>query len=98
MGDPKYARIAFDMVSLRAVEQRRYLVRASTSGPSGIVDPHGHVLVSTFPDTQAVLAGPIGRSREITPYCWLGDAFAGACAVAVVLSLVGHAVGVRGRQ
>ena len=37
--DSKFTAQQFDIVSLRAVEQRRYLVRASTSGPSAIVDP-----------------------------------------------------------
>src|SRR5262249_49481331 len=40
---PKYSEPAFDMVRLRAVEQRRWIVRASTAGPSGLVDPLGRI-------------------------------------------------------
>jgi apolipoprotein N-acyltransferase len=59
LGDPQYAAQVFDMARLRAVEQRRYLVRASTSGPSAIVDPFGHVLASTPPESRATIGGII---------------------------------------
>src|SRR5262249_59296592 len=57
LGDRKFAEQAFDMARLRAVEQRRYLVRASTSGPSAIVDPSGRVVVRTDDDTRATIGG-----------------------------------------
>ena len=44
LGDRQYAEQALDMARLRAIEQRRYLVRASTSGPSAIVDPCGRAV------------------------------------------------------
>jgi apolipoprotein N-acyltransferase len=44
---PKFSAQQFDIVRLRTVEQRRYLVRASTSGPSAIVDPVGRVDIRT---------------------------------------------------
>ena len=40
---PRFSAQQFDIVTLRSVEQRRWLVRASTSGPSAIVDPLGRV-------------------------------------------------------
>ncbi len=45
--DPKFSEPAFDMVTLRAVEQRRWLVRASTGGPSALVAPVGRVVAGT---------------------------------------------------
>src|SRR6185295_17055406 len=54
MNDAKYSAIAFDMIVLRAVEQRRFVVRASTAGPSAIVAPSGHVLVRTGLSTAEV--------------------------------------------
>jgi len=74
----------FDIVRLRAVEQRRYLVRASTSGPSAIVDPFGRVVVRTAPATQAVVAGEIRTSTVVTPYCRIGDLFAYLCGAAAL--------------
>jgi apolipoprotein N-acyltransferase len=75
----------FDIVRLRAVEQRRYLVRASTSGPSAIVDPAGRVLVATTLSTQAVASGEIRAGTMTTPYARVGDLFAWSCVVATVL-------------
>jgi apolipoprotein N-acyltransferase len=89
MNDAKYSAIAFDMIALRAVEQRRFLVRASTSGPSAIVDPWGHVLVKTGLSTAEVATGSVAPRHEPTPYARLGDAFAFAC-VGVTLVALGR--------
>ena len=37
----------FEMASMRAIEQGRYLARAANTGISGIVDPYGRVLART---------------------------------------------------
>ncbi len=37
----------FELASMRAIEQGRYLVRAANTGISGIVDPYGRVLART---------------------------------------------------
>jgi apolipoprotein N-acyltransferase len=71
------------MAALRAVETRRYLVRAATTGVSAIVDPWGRVVTSAPPGTTAVLTAPVAARRGLTPYVRLGDAFAFACAGAV---------------
>jgi len=81
LGDRMYAEEAFDMARLRAVEQRRYLVRASTSGPSAIVDPLGRVLARTADDSQATLTGAIRPSKGLTVYARYGDAFGLLCAI-----------------
>jgi apolipoprotein N-acyltransferase len=87
MNDPQYSAIAFDMIVLRAVEQRRFLVRASTSGPSAIVDPVGHVLARTGLFTAEVAAASVGLRTGQTPYARLGDAFALACVAVTVVAL-----------
>lgn len=87
VGDRQFVRIVFDMTSLRTVEQRRYLARASTSGPSGIVDPFGRVQVATAPGTQDVIAGTVRPLHGLTPYARLGDAFGIGCAVVVAVAL-----------
>ena len=76
------------IVGLRAIEQRRYLVRASTSGPSAVVDPQGRVRVRTQTGEPYVLRGAVRPERELTPYARLGDGFAGGCALAVALALL----------
>lgn len=84
---PRWAKMMLDLVSLRAVEQRRYLVRASTSGPSAIVDPWGRVVVRSELSQPEVLLGAIEPMTDLTPYARLGDAFAFACAASVAAAL-----------
>ena len=78
----------FDLVSLRAVEQRRYLVRASSSGPSAIVDPWGRVLVRSEPMSEATLLSRVAPRRERSIYGRVGDAFSGLALAAVVAALL----------
>lgn len=82
-----WAEQMFDMVALRAIEQRRYLVRASTSGPSAIVDPWGRVLARTQPFSRDVALGAVRPRTGRSLYGVVGDAFGFAC-VAVVLAVL----------
>ena len=75
------------MISVRAIEQRRYLVRASTSGPSGIVDPWGRVHGRTAPLSRATVSGWVQPRQERTVYARVGDLFAIACLGATALAL-----------
>ena len=84
LGDPMYAAEAFDMARLRAVEQRRYLVRVSTSGPSAVVDPLGRIVTQTRGGMRATLAGEIRPLQQRTFYARWGDLFATACALAPI--------------
>jgi len=86
-----WSRLAFHMALVRAIEQRRYLVRVSTSGPSAIVDPWGRVQIESEPKSRAVIAGKLRPRRELTLYARAGDAFALGCAAAVVLALAARA-------
>jgi apolipoprotein N-acyltransferase len=86
-----WSRLAFHMALVRAIEQRRYLVRVSTSGPSAIVDPWGRVQIETEPTSRAVIAGRVRPRRELTLYARAGDAFGFGCAAAVALALVARA-------
>jgi len=88
VSDAQFARMAFDMARVRAVEQRRWLVRASTWGPSALVDPFGRTAMVTAPDTAATLAGTVEPLGGVTPYARIGDAFAVACAVAALAALM----------
>jgi apolipoprotein N-acyltransferase len=86
--DPDWAARMFDLVSLRAVEQRRYLVRASSSGPSAIVDPWGRVLARSEPMSEAVLVGRVAPRTERSVYGRVGDAFSGLALAAVGVALL----------
>jgi apolipoprotein N-acyltransferase len=79
----KFTEHLFDVVALRAVEQRRFLVRASTSGPTAIVDPWGRVAARAPSFEPATLAGVVHPRSDLTPYARVGDAFAVGCALLV---------------
>lgn len=86
--DAGFARQQFDIAALRAVEQRAYLVRASDSGPSGVVDPLGRVVAATAPLTRDVLLATIAPTTGRSLYGRVGDAFGGLCVLATALALL----------
>jgi apolipoprotein N-acyltransferase len=88
ISDPGFVQQQFDIVSLRAIEQRRYLVRASTSGPSGIVDPWGRILARTDPGTRGSVVGRVKPLAGRSVYGRVGDLFAVSCIGATVLALL----------
>lgn len=83
----KWAALMFDMVALRAVETRRWLVRASTSGPSAVVDPWGTAMARTPPFTRDVAVGRVAPRGDATLYVRIGDSFGVACGVAVLAAI-----------
>jgi apolipoprotein N-acyltransferase len=78
----------FEMASLRAIEEGRYLVRAANTGISGIVDPYGRVLARSRLFEQTLLVGDVRFLSGLTFYAGVGDAFVYACALATLLALV----------
>lgn len=92
--DDEFAEHQFNIAAMRAVEQKRYLVRASTSGPSGIVDPFGRVVERSATFSEAVVTGRIYARDDVTFYAGFGDLFAWLCVVTVVavvaLTVVGR--------
>ncbi|HWP66542.1 MAG TPA: nitrilase-related carbon-nitrogen hydrolase [Candidatus Limnocylindria bacterium] len=84
VGSAKYAEQALAMTVVRAVEQRRTLVRASTAGPSAIVAASGWVTARTEAFAPTTLAGTVAPRSDLTPYARLGDLFALVCAAAVL--------------
>lgn len=85
VGRRHYADIALAMVRARAVETRRWLVRASTSGPSAIVDPAGRIVDRIPFGSAGVVRASIEPRNESTPYVGLGDAFAWGCVLLTVI-------------
>lgn len=73
------------IAALRAVETRRYLVRATTTGYSAVIDPTGQIVARSERDTAAVLEAEIYAKDETTPYQRFGDV---AEWIAILLTLV----------
>ncbi len=75
------------MAAFRAVENRRYMVRAANTGITAVVDPWGRVLDETRLFDRTVIVREVPFVTGTTFYTRHGDLFAQACA-AVALALV----------
>lgn len=83
-----FAELQFDIVRLRAIEQRRFLVRASTSGPSAVIDSQGRILSRTRPFERSAIEATIRPVSARSLYARLGDTFAVACLALTALAIV----------
>jgi apolipoprotein N-acyltransferase len=72
-GDSQEPWLHLQLARLRAVEQRRYLVRATNSGISAIVDPLGRIVAHTHLFTRETLRGEVRLLEGLTPYARVGD-------------------------
>lgn len=70
------ARHQLDIALVRAIENRRYLVRPTTTGYSAVVDPHGRIIALSRFGASDILVAAIAPSRVQTPYQRWGDAVA----------------------
>ena len=75
-----------DIASLRAIENRRYLVRATATGFSAVIDPYGRVVARSGFGSAEVLSATIQPSQTQTPYQRWGDALSWS-AIAGVLGI-----------
>ncbi|MBA3272159.1 MAG: apolipoprotein N-acyltransferase [Acidobacteria bacterium] len=75
----------FELASMRAIEQGRYLARAANTGISGIVDPYGRVLTRTELFETTTVVGEVRFIQELTVYARIGDLVA---QLAVLLTLI----------
>jgi apolipoprotein N-acyltransferase len=72
--------------SFRAIENRRALVRATSTGITAFVDPRGRITARSAGSGPEVIAAEIERSRAVTPFQYLGDAGVAALCLAGVVS------------
>lgn len=78
----------FELASMRAIEQGRYLARAANTGISGLIDPYGRVVVKTAVFEDAVVTAEARFLQSRTLYATIGDAVAVA-SLAVALAAAG---------
>lgn len=67
------ARQHFEMGTLRAIETRRYLLRAGNDGITALVDPLGRVRAELPRGERGALTVRYGERSGITPYVRFGD-------------------------
>ena len=63
----------FAIAVVRAVENRRFLLRSATTGISGVIDPYGRILSRTEMLTQTYLTETVTPIKTLTPYTRYGD-------------------------
>jgi len=88
----------FQMVRMRAIENRRYVLRAANTGISAVVDPQGRVLASTGLMEERVLQGLVAPRRAKSFYTRHGDVFAILCAILAAAALAAHFTGFSRRR
>jgi apolipoprotein N-acyltransferase len=75
------------MAAFRAVENRRYMVRAANTGITAVVDPWGRIHEPTTLFDRTVLVREVPFVTETSFYTRHGDVFAQACS-AIALALL----------
>lgn len=72
----------------RAVENRRFLARATNTGVSAIVMPTGKIMIESGIYEPALIVSPVALWAKLTPYTLYGDWFAWGLAVYVLLGFI----------
>ncbi len=81
-----------NMVRMRAIENHRWVLRATNTGVTASIDPSGRVVAAAPRHVRAAIQAPFGYERALTFYTRHGDLFAWAC---VLLTIAMLAVGLR---
>ncbi|MCL6546317.1 MAG: apolipoprotein N-acyltransferase [Bryobacteraceae bacterium] len=72
---------------MRAVENRRWLLRATNNGYTAVVDPAGRITASLPPDREASLPAAYSYVSEISFYTRYGDWFVALCTLVSLAAL-----------
>lgn len=78
----------FNMAIMRAVENRRFLLRCAVSGVSGIIAPDGNVQSRTQTYQRALVRGTVAMRSDLTLYAQFGDAFAWLCLSVAIIAVL----------
>ncbi|MCX7973612.1 MAG: apolipoprotein N-acyltransferase [Candidatus Aminicenantes bacterium] len=78
----------FQIALVRAIENRRYLLRSATTGISGIIDPFGRVIKRSSLMTVEVLEAPINPIQKMTFYTRFGDVWSWLCLTLSLLFVI----------
>ena len=69
------------MVRMRAIENRRWILRDTNDGVTAVIDPYGRVRQSIPRHAVDALAAGYGFRNDRTFYTLCGDVFAWVCAI-----------------
>lgn len=85
----------FMMARLRAIENRRYLLRAAGTGISAVIDPYGRIRQQAGLFKTGTLIGEVVPIRKLSIYTLSGDWLAYISCFIVVLGLIRSACGLQ---
>ena len=91
-GDTGAAFQHLEMARLRAIENRRYLLRATNDGITAVIDPYGRVEGRIARHRTMTLSGSFNYCTGRTFYTKHGDIFAWFCVAVAVAAVLGAAV------
>jgi apolipoprotein N-acyltransferase len=77
-----------NMARMRAIENRRWLLRATNNGITASISPLGELIATAPRNVRTVLQAPYSFESGTTFYTRHGDWFAHACAIISVLALI----------
>ncbi len=76
---------------MRSLETGRYMVRATTTGPSGIINEKGKIIVTAPNYTRKIITGKVQPFTGATPYTRWGDwLIVGFLSVLLLIGLIGR--------
>ncbi len=70
-----------NMVRMRAIENHRWILRATNTGVTASIDPSGRVVASAPRHVRTAILAPFSYEHDLTFYTRFGDLFAYACAL-----------------
>lgn len=85
--DTAAPRVLLAHAALRAIESRRWVLRAANTGISAVIDPTGRVASQTPVFVDAALTAQAGIRDDITPYVRFGDWLSALCTLWVLGAL-----------
>jgi apolipoprotein N-acyltransferase len=91
-GDSAAAFQHLEMARFRAIENHRYLLRATNDGITALIDPYGRVEERIARHRTMVLPAYFSYCRGQTFYTKRGDVFAWLCAALAVVMVLGAAI------
>src|SRR6185503_11896120 len=78
----------FELASMRAIEQGRYLARAANTGISGLIDPYGRVVARSGIFEQVGMVEEARFLSTRTIYARIGDVVSYASIVITIVALI----------
>jgi apolipoprotein N-acyltransferase len=86
-GDTSAAWQHLNMVRMRAIENHRWILRATNTGVTAAINPFGRVVSALPRHLRSSLRVHFGYEHDLTFYAAHGDLFAYACALVTALGL-----------